>query len=118
MDEVWLRIGLILGALAVAASIALIQRRRARSPVRSVEARGFDPGVYFFSSSACPTCSQARKKLNAALGDKGYIELVWEEEPGVFDDLGVDAVPAVVVVREDGRGKLYPGQPERVLSLL
>lgn len=52
----------------------------------------------------------------AALGETGFTEYVWEDDPGVFSELGIDAVPAVLVVGEDGRGRLYPGQPDRALD--
>lgn len=118
MDEIWVRIGLIVGALAVAVAIALIQRRRAGGPVRRIEATGLAPGIYFFSSATCPTCARARGKLDSTLGEAAYSELAWEEDPGVFGDLGIEAVPAVMIVEEDGPGRLYPGQPEKVLSVL
>jgi len=116
MSELWVRIGLIAAAIAGVAVIALVQRRRAVGPVRAVETAGLAAGIYFFSSASCPTCRRAREKLDASIGDSGYDELVWEEQPGAFTDLGVDAVPAVMIVDHDGRGRLYPGQPERALA--
>lgn len=118
MDEIWARVGLVLGALAAAAAVIAIQRFRARRPVRTVETTDIEPGVYFFSSAACPTCEQAREKLDARLGRHGYTEYPWESHPGIFDALGVDAVPAVLVADEGGRGRLYPGQPDRALARL
>jgi len=76
------------------------------------------PGVYFFSSSTCHTCEQARDKLDARLGQDGYTEYAWEDEPGPFGDFDVDAVPAVVILEEGGRGRLYPGQPDKALARL
>jgi hypothetical protein len=52
------------------------------------------------------------------LGQEGYTELRWEEEPSKFGEVGVDAVPAVLLVRDSGRARLFPGQPERALSEL
>ncbi|MGH3649714.1 MAG: hypothetical protein ACRDU9_03320, partial [Acidimicrobiia bacterium] len=57
----------------------------------------------------------ARRKLDAFLGEGGYREMAWEREPVRFDELGIDSVPAVLVVGEGGRGRLYPGQPDRAL---
>ena len=116
MSELWVRIGLVAAALAMAAAIALIQRRRAVAPVRAVETGGLATGVYFFSSASCPSCRRAREKLDASIGASRYEELVWEEQPVAFADFGVDAVPAVLIVGEGGRGRLYPGQPERALA--
>lgn len=118
MDEIWARVGLVLGALAVAGTISLIQRRRTRRPVRSVKAADMAAGVYFFSSATCPTCERAREKLNDRLGEDGYTEFTWENEPDPFNTLDVDAVPAVAVLDEAGRGRLYPGQPDRALGAL
>lgn len=118
MDEIWVRLGLVVGVLAVAGCVILIQRARARRPIRTVEVAGKAPGVYFFSSSTCATCEQARDKLDARLGTNGYTEYAWEDDPGPFGDFDVDAVPAVVILEEGGRGRLYPGQPDRALSRL
>lgn len=118
MSEVWIRVGAVLGALAVAGCVVLIQRWRVRGPVRDVESAGMSSGVYFFSSASCPTCTRAREKLDARLGDTGYTEFVWEEDPGPFQELDVDAVPCVVVLGDDGRGRLYPGQPDKALRSL
>jgi hypothetical protein len=52
----------------------------------------------------------------SAVGIDGFTEHVWEEDPGVFSDLGIDAVPAVLVIREGGQGRLYPGRPDRALA--
>lgn len=83
--------------------------------MRQVEATGFEAGVYFFSSAGCPTCTAAREKLETGLGEAGFTEFVWEEQPEPFGVLDVDAVPAVAILDERGRGRLYPGQPERAL---
>lgn len=118
MSETWARVALVLGALAVAGLVVLFQRWRLRRPVREVESGTLSGGVYFFSSASCPTCAVARRKLEARLGASGYTEYAWEEEPGPFSDLGVDAVPAVAILDDDGRGRLYPGQPGRALARL
>lgn len=118
MDEIWARVGLVAGALAVAGSVILIQRWRARRPIRTVEVADAAPGIYFFSSSTCPTCEQARARLDARLGNDGYTEYAWEDDPGPFGDFDVDAVPAVVILEEGGRGRLYPGQPDKAISRL
>lgn len=118
MDEIWARAGLVIGALAVAACVTLIQRWRTRRPIRAVDIAGTAPGVYFFSSSTCPTCERAREKLNARLGKHGYTEYAWENDPERFADFDVDAVPTVVILEEGGHGRLYPGQPDKALSRL
>lgn len=116
MDEVWVRIAVVAGALALAAAIGIWQRDRGRGPVRHLEATGLDPGLYLFSSHACPGCARARERMSSVLGEGGFVEFVWEDQPGVFADIGVSGVPAVLRVGADGVGDLYPGQPRRVLS--
>lgn len=116
MSEIWIRTGLVIGALAAAGIIALIQRRRAAAPVRSVKTKGLAPGVYFFSSATCSTCDQAREKLESSLGADGYTEFAWDLHPDMFTELGIDQVPAVVIVDDAGRGRLHLGQPDRALD--
>ena len=118
MDELWARIGLIVGALGVAYAVTVILRARAAGSPISLEATGLAEGVYFFSSSACPDCRQARARLEDGLGESGFTELRWEESPGVFHELGVAAVPATLLVDADGSGTLYPGHPDKALVRL
>jgi hypothetical protein len=116
MSEVWARVVLVAGILAVATAIALIQRRRRASPVRTVPARGLATGVYFFSSAACSTCDLARNKLDRRLGEDGYTEFSWEQHPESFSEHRVDQVPAVLVVGDAGSARLHLGQPEGALD--
>ena len=118
MDDLWVRIGLVAGMLLVAIAAALWLRKGMRNPIRDVTTNELAPGVYLFTSESCPTCSQARDELDRASGSASYTEVRWEDRPGVFVDVGVDAVPAVLVVSAPGRGRLYPGQPRRVLAEL
>jgi hypothetical protein len=118
MDDVWARAGLITAVLGVAGVLVALLQRRSRRPVREVFSTSLAPGVYFFSSESCPSCDQARGKLDSSFGPDGYRELIWEHEPGPFTDLEVDAVPAVIVFQESGRGRLYPGQPERAITAM
>jgi hypothetical protein len=112
MNELWLRVALVAGALAIAAVIALITRRRASKEVRTVRAESLGAGVYFFSAATCDTCERARVSLDSKLGAGGYTELAWERHPDVFAEHGVDQVPAVMVVDDSGRGRVYLGQPD------
>lgn len=118
MDEVAIRFGLIAGALAVALLVTWVIRSRARRPIRQLVDVDIDPGTHFFSSRACDSCRSARRKLTEAVGTGGFLEHVWEDEPGVFAELGVDAVPAVLLVSSDGAGTLYPGKPDRAIAAL
>jgi len=117
MNDLWVRVALVAGALAVAAVISLIARRRASGKVRIIRASGLESGVYFFSASTCASCEQARAKLDSSVGIKGYTEFAWERDPETFSEYGVEQVPAVMVVDDAGRGRLFPGQPDRALRL-
>lgn len=116
MDEIWVRLGLIGGALLVAAISTMALRTRSSGRKRAVPETGLEPGVYFFSSSACPDCSRARRVLSESLGKDGFVEISWEADPGVFHRLGVDAVPATLMVEAGGSGTLWPGKAERALE--
>lgn len=116
MSEVWLRIGLIAGVLALAALVTVILRSRMTGRPKVLEATGLEPGIYLFTSAACPDCSSARSTLIEELGEAGFVELSWEQEPGVFHRLDVDAVPATALVADDGSGTLWPGRPEPALN--
>ena len=116
MNEAAVRIALVAGALLVAGVVILYMRFRSRGrPVEIVDA-GLESGVYLFTSSACQGCGSARKVLTHELGDRGFTELDWEQNPGEFHRLGVTAVPATLVVRPDGSSMLYPGQPDDALA--
>ena len=116
MDEIWVRLALIAGALGITFVVILILRFRAKAP-RRLESTGLNVGVYLFTSSACPDCGPARDKLSEKLDD-GFVEMKWEEEPAVFEELGVSGVPATLVVEADGSGTLFSGQLEKVINRL
>lgn len=116
MDEVWVRLGLIGGALAVAALATAVLRSRMMGRPRALVATGLEPGVYLFSSAACPDCSSVRRALVDELGEGGFLEMSWEQDPGTFHRLGVDAVPATAIVGSDGSATLWPGQPDQALK--
>lgn len=116
MNEIWARVALVGGALVIVGLIALIRHRHVRSGVRSVAGTGLGAGVYFFSAASCATCARARAKLDSALGVKGYEEFAWESDPETFTEYGIEQVPAVMVVDDGGRGRVYLGQPDRALG--
>lgn len=115
MSDILERAAVVAAVLAVAGAVVLWQRARNRR-ARDVLPGDLGPGVYLFTSSSCPTCETARRRVVAAVGDGGFEELAWESHPDVFADLGVDVVPALVVVKGSGRARLHPGAPDRALS--
>lgn len=115
MSEVWLRVAIVAGAVLVSLGLLVILRRR-QSELASVGARGLSPGMYLFSSSSCVDCLAARGRLEDALGASGFVEILWEDEPVLFAELGIDVVPCTVVVSADGSAARYPGAPEKALE--
>ena len=118
MDDALVRFGLVLGALLVALVFSAVIRRISRGRPRHLNDHGLDPGVYLFTSSACSDCGTARREVQEALGEDMFAELNWETNPGEFHRLGVEAVPATIVVTNEGSATLYPGSPTRALQLL
>ena len=119
MNEIWARLAWVLASVVTAAAVILIMRNRPRRrrPVRVRQAiLGF--GVYLFSSATCPDCEAARSLLVGAVGAAGFQELRWESDPGVFKEVGVDAVPTTLIVSETGGSTLYPGRPDQALEAL
>lgn len=112
-----MRLAIVAVVFAVAATVALILRARQR-PVPAVVEVSMSPGVYFFSSVGCADCLPAREALEAALGPEGYTEIKWEEQPGRFEEVGVDAVPSTVLVTESGSAEVFPGNPGPALQRL
>jgi hypothetical protein len=115
MSDVWLRLAIVAGAGLVSLGL-VVMLRRSRSGPGSVGARGLSPGVYLFSSSSCVDCLTARGRLEQTLGPAGFVELLWEDEPELFAELGIDVVPYTVVVADDGSAARYPGAPEKALE--
>ena len=118
MNEFWARAGLIIGALALAYLITVILRARASGSPRRLDSTSLRSGIYLFSSSACPDCRRVRNQLADRLGEDGFNEFNWEQHPGLFHDLDVTAVPATLVVEDDGSGVLFPGRADDALASL
>ena len=118
MDDVLVRLALVLGALLVALIFIVTIRMKSRGKPRQVNDHGLGPGLYLFTSSACPDCGTARREIQQAVGNEGFAELSWETNPGDFHRLGVASVPATLVVSDDGSATLYPGSPKKALQLL
>jgi len=117
MNEFGTRLAWVLGAVVLAVGAVLILRRLAgrRRPVR-IRQTTLGSGVYLFVSATCADCEAARHMLVGALGPAGFVELSWESDPGIFRDIGVDAVPATLIVNEAHGSALYPGRPDRALE--
>jgi len=115
-SELVARLGLIAGALLVAWLVVLVLRRRSTGSSRRIDSTGLGSGIYFFSSTACPDCGSVRRQLSSAVGESGYSEMSWEQQPGLFHELGIVAVPATLIVAGDGSGVLWPGKADEALA--
>ena len=115
MNEIWLRLAIVAGAVLLSVGLIVLLRRRQGEPT-PVGAGGLSPGLYLFSSSSCLDCVTARGRLEETLGPSGFAEIHWEDEPELFAELGIDLVPCTVVVSADGTAARYPGAPEKALE--
>jgi len=114
MSEVWLRLVIVVGAVALSLLIILVIRHRP-SRSKAGDGGGLDPGIYLFTSATCSDCDGARARLADILGSTGYVEIRWENEPGLFTRLNIGAVPCTVVVGDDGSASVHPGMPDRAV---
>jgi hypothetical protein len=113
MDDLWIRILVVAIGVVVVASFAGF-RRRAGSGARTLAHTGLTPGVYLLTSRSCGDCETARRLIGEQVGRDGYTEVEWELEPGLFQDLGIGAVPGTLVVDEDGAARWHEGVPRHL----
>lgn len=119
MGEVETRLAWVFAAVLIGLLITLLLRRRParRQPV-TVRQTKLGTGVYLFTSASCPDCEAARLLLLETIGPDGYSEMSWDSDPEIFRELGVDAVPATLIVSPKDGSVLYPGRPDRALEAL
>lgn len=118
MSDLPIRLILILAALVVAIVSVLVIRTMNRRRPMAIDPGSMAPGVYLFSSTSCLDCLAARSIMTESLGAQGFVEFKWEEVPERFRELAIDAVPATVMVADDGTATLFPGMPTRALRRL
>jgi hypothetical protein len=102
---------LVLTGLVVAVLVGLRSRPFIRS--RRISSTGLEEGLYLFTSTACGTCGGARTELERR--KVPFTEISWQADPGLFEELGMDAVPSVVLVGPDGGGRWWRGVVPRHL---
>ncbi len=118
MSEVWARLLVVVAVLGIAASVGfLISLRGRRRPVPALTT-GLEAGVYLFTSAGCADCRPAKQALVDVLGRDGFAEVRWEESPDLFTEVGIDVVPATLVVEEGGAGTVFRGHPTEALRAL
>ncbi len=114
MSETEVRLIGVIGALVVGIAVSFILRRRpARRAPSELNQNRLGPGIYLFTSASCPDCVTVRDALVEQYGPTGFSELSWESHPEIFRELGVDAVPATLIVDATEGSTLYPGAPRR-----
>lgn len=111
MSEIWLRLAVVAGVVLVAVALGSVLRAMRRDRPMVIDPGGLRPGVYLFSSRECLDCEPSRDQLVDALGEDGFVEVKWEEEPERFREHGITGVPATIVVGDDGSGTLISGAP-------
>lgn len=116
MSDLSLRLVVVGGAVVLVLLIVLYLRRRDLAESIRVGRVDLDPGIYLFTSATCDTCEKARRRLERRLGQAGFVEYTWESHPETFAALGIDRVPSSLVVEAGGRGVLWRGQPDRMIS--
>jgi len=117
MSDVEVRLIAVIGAVGVGMAVSLILRRRpARLVGSELVQNRLGPGVYLFTSLSCPDCETVRAALLDRIGPAGFSELSWETDPEIFRELGVDAVPATLIVTATEGSTLYPGAPSRAMD--
>lgn len=102
------RLAVVLVVAAAAVIGGLIWRRGRAWVRRRRPFPGFADGVYLFTSATCASCSPARALLDAT--GVGYREIAFESEPALFEEIGVEKVPAVARVSA-GQGWIAFGLP-------
>lgn len=106
----------IVGALVVlVVVVSALARLRPLIRPRLIDAVDVEPGTYFLTSDGCESCGRAREKLERH--GIAYEEAEWQTRPELFDSLGVDAVPSLVVVDGSGRAHWWRGGVPRRLEM-
>jgi len=118
MSDLSVRLILILAALLGAVVSVLVIRTMNRRRPMAIDPGSLASGVYMFSSASCLDCLSARSVMTEILGAQGFVEFKWEEMPDRFRELAIEAVPATVIVADDGTATLFPGMPTRALRRL
>lgn len=108
------RVAVVVVIIAFALLIARLSRplQSAAHPPLSIPAGELDAGVILFTSGECDQCAAAR----AALKDAGvaFREVTHELESNRFDRYGVQGVPLLAKLEEDGtQSYLAAGVPTR-----
>ena len=114
MDDLTIRLIIVVGVVGVALVLARLSRRWQDSahPALQIPPGELAAGVILFTSTDCDQCAEARAALKKAGIE--YREVTWELEPGRFERYGVQGVPLLARIDETGRESfLAAGVPSR-----
>jgi hypothetical protein len=117
MSDPLIRLLIVVGVALVAGIVVMALRKRAAGGEVRLDQDLLGPGTYLFTSASCAGCSPARERLVGTVGSGGFREIAWESEPGVFEELAIAAVPAILIVDDAQRSTLYPGDGDAVEAL-
>ena len=112
-----LRIGLVIAAILVVIVVSRLIARWQRPAHPPIDLGDFGPrpGVVVFTSTDCANCREALAIVRSL--DVPYREVTWELEPGVFDGIGIEAVPLTTVVDDAGGVQLLAAGVPRKRSV-
>lgn len=97
-DGTWLQVLLVAGAALVVIAASLGTRRFQRPTHERVDVHGtgLPAGIVVFTSTECATCKDALAVVRESPAP--VREVTWELESGMFETVGVTAVPLTIVV--------------------
>jgi hypothetical protein len=95
------RLVVVTVAVAVVVVVGRFRSRRRPAPL-NVKGNFESPGVHLFTSETCDSCDVARRRYRQVLGEHGFVEHSWEDEPALLERLGVEEIPVGTVIGEGG----------------
>lgn len=98
---------LLVAALVIVVAAVAGLARRPRVRARTLVDVDLEPGVHLLTSEGCASCARARRALEGKAIE--FTESSWESEPDLFERLGIDAVPSVIVADAAGNGTWWRG---------
>jgi multisubunit Na+/H+ antiporter MnhE subunit len=117
MSELTVRLLLVVSVVTV--SLVLIGFLRKKSTTaRTIKKTNLAPGLYFLTSQTCADCAPVRRVLKDRYGDAGFVEYSWESDREILESLRVDLVPSTLWVDKSGSGKIWPGAPDAMFSVV
>lgn len=108
MNDPVVRAIVVLAILSVVSMVAAAVRRGVVMRRRRVDLPY--TGVVLFASDGCESCAQVRENLEAA-GVGAVTMIDWDASPQRFLEAGIDRIPTLARLDEDGTGWAVAGVP-------